>query len=199
MFYAAANWKMAKRSVRRISGRSDKLTMKFSRDRSDVVKVTSRQGFIVSLTLWATLAVLPPLLVYDANAAERVKAVRIGALTESWGPTPGIVGLRDGLTELGYRENEDFVIGVRFTQGNIAALPEAARELVQQGVDILFTTTERERTPLDLSASTGPTGKIYSSYGVIGLRTTFLLVAMDARLRWRSAQKNGKENRRALS
>ena len=33
------------------------------------------------------------------------------------------------------------MIGVRFTQGNIAALPQAARELVAQGVDILFTTT----------------------------------------------------------
>jgi putative tryptophan/tyrosine transport system substrate-binding protein len=31
------------------------------------------------------------------------------------------------------------VIGVRFTQGDIAALPQAARELVEQGVDILFT------------------------------------------------------------
>jgi putative ABC transport system substrate-binding protein len=74
-----------------------------------------------------------------ARAAERAEPVRIGALTDSWGPTPGVVGLRDGLKELGYRENQDFVIGVRFTQGNIAALPQAARELVAQGVDILFT------------------------------------------------------------
>jgi len=87
------------------------------------------------------LVVLTPLLVRDVGAAERNKPVRIGALTESWGPTPGVVGLRDGLKELGYRENQDFVIGVRFTQGNIAALPQAARELVEQGVDILFTTT----------------------------------------------------------
>jgi putative ABC transport system substrate-binding protein len=50
-----------------------------------------------------------------------------------------MVGLRDGLKELGYREDKDFVIGVRFTQGDIATLPAAARELVQQGIDILFT------------------------------------------------------------
>lgn len=79
------------------------------------------------------------LLTGHAFGAERNRPVRIGALTESWGPTPGIVGLRDGLKELGYRENQDFVIGVRFTQGNIAALPQAARELVEQGIDILFT------------------------------------------------------------
>jgi putative ABC transport system substrate-binding protein len=49
-----------------------------------------------------------------------------------------VVGLREGLKELGYRENKDFVIGVRFTQGDTAALPQAARELVELGVDILF-------------------------------------------------------------
>lgn len=74
-----------------------------------------------------------------AFAAERTRPIRIGALTDSWGPTPGMVGLRDGLKELGYQEDKDFVIGVRFTQGDISALPAAARELVQQGIDILFT------------------------------------------------------------
>jgi putative ABC transport system substrate-binding protein len=64
--------------------------------------------------------------------------LRIGALTDSWGPTPYVVGLRDGLRALGYREPEQFVIGVRFTQGDLAALPAAARQLVQDGVDLLF-------------------------------------------------------------
>jgi len=48
-----------------------------------------------------------------------------------------VAGLRDGLLELGYRENEQFVLGVRFTQGDLAALPAAARELVQYGVDLI--------------------------------------------------------------
>jgi putative ABC transport system substrate-binding protein len=74
----------------------------------------------------------------DTSAAERGRPIRIGALTSSWGPTPQIVGLRDGLVELGYREDENFVIGVRFTQGDLAALPTAARELVQYGVDIIL-------------------------------------------------------------
>ena len=85
------------------------------------------------------LVVHKPLLICNVSAAERTKPIRIGVLTDSWGPTPGTVGLRDGLKERGYRENQDFVIGVRFTQGNNAALPQAARELVEQGVDILFT------------------------------------------------------------
>ena len=85
------------------------------------------------------LVVLQLLLICDLGAAERNKPIHIGVLTDSWGPTPGVLGLRDGLKEMGYRENEDFVIGVRFTQGNIAVLPQAARELVKQGIDILFT------------------------------------------------------------
>jgi putative ABC transport system substrate-binding protein len=93
---------------------------------------------VVSLFLW-TILVLQRVFVCDVGAAERKKPILIGALTESWGPTPGIVGLRDGLKELGYRENQDFVIGVRFTEGNIVALPQAARELLKQGIDILFT------------------------------------------------------------
>jgi putative tryptophan/tyrosine transport system substrate-binding protein len=65
------------------------------------------------------------------------RPVRIGALTESWGPTTLLVGLRDGLQEIGYREDQDFSIGVRFTQGNPGELPAAARDLVRLGVDLI--------------------------------------------------------------
>lgn len=74
-----------------------------------------------------------------AEAQRASRPVRIGALTESWGPTPALVALRDGLQELGYRENEHFVIGVRFTQGNRGELPGAARDLVRGGADIIVT------------------------------------------------------------
>ena len=63
--------------------------------------------------------------------------MRIGGLTVSWGWTPGLVGLREGFLELGYREGEDFVIGVRFTGGDVAGLEAAARDLLAQGADIL--------------------------------------------------------------
>src|SRR5438093_2081102 len=77
-------------------------------------------------------------LIEDTHAAERAHPIRIGALTESWGPTPQILALRDGLLALGYREPEQFVLGVRFTQGDQTALPAAARELVHYGVDLIF-------------------------------------------------------------
>ena len=89
--------------------------------------------------LFLILAFICGLLTADSRAAERTTPIKIGVLTDSWGPTPGVVGLRDGLTKLGHRENKDFVLGVRFTQGDVTALPAAARNLVQQGVDLLFT------------------------------------------------------------
>ena len=84
------------------------------------------------------LLVLSGLLMGEASVAQRTRPILIGALNASWGPTPQEAGLRDGLRELGYRENEDFVIGVRFTQGDLTALPGAARQLVGAGANILL-------------------------------------------------------------
>src|SRR5262245_35361613 len=75
-----------------------------------------------------------------ATAQRPTRLVQIGALTESWGPTPAIIGLRDGLVALGYREDQDFTIGVRFTQGESGELLTAARELVRRGADVIVTT-----------------------------------------------------------
>ena len=69
--------------------------------------------------------------------AQSARPAKIGVLSESWGPTSRIVGLRDGLQKLGYREDKDFTIGVRFTQGNPAELPAAARDLVRLRPDLI--------------------------------------------------------------
>lgn len=107
------------------------------------------------------------LLTGSAGAEERTYPIKIGVLTASWGPTPTVVGLRNGLLELGYRENEQFVIGVRFTQGDLTALPAAARELVQYGVDIIVTSDDSPakaaqmattRIPIVFSVVSDPVG-----------------------------------------
>jgi putative ABC transport system substrate-binding protein len=95
--------------------------------------MTAGRGFLLVLGIVLTIA--GPMA--PATDAQSPRLVKIGALSDSWGPTPAIVGLRDGLQELGYRENQDFVIGVRFVQGNVAELPEAARGLVRHGVDLI--------------------------------------------------------------
>jgi putative ABC transport system substrate-binding protein len=94
-------------------------------------------GLLVILVL-LVLLVSHGLRAGNTGGMKRTQPVLIGALTESWGPTPEIVGLRDGLLELGYREHEEFAIGVRFTQGDHSVLPSAARELVEYKVDIIF-------------------------------------------------------------
>jgi putative tryptophan/tyrosine transport system substrate-binding protein len=92
------------------------------------------------LLLGGIVLVTHGLIGSPAEAQRAGRPVQIGALTESWGPTPAIVGLRDGLQALGYREDRDFTIGVRFTQGESAELLDAARELVRRGADIIVTT-----------------------------------------------------------
>src|SRR5438552_15638155 len=96
-----------------------------------------RQTFLIAFILLSSR-----LLTGSVGAEDRAQPIKIGVLTESWGPTPNTVGLRDGLLELGYRENEQFVLGVRFTQGDLAALPAAARELVRYGVDLIFASAD---------------------------------------------------------
>ncbi len=91
------------------------------------------------ILLIAMILILSGLVPSSSRGAERDRPIRIGVLTPSWGPPPQVVGLRDGLLELGYRESEQFVIGVRFTQGDITALLAAARELVKLGPDLIFT------------------------------------------------------------
>jgi putative ABC transport system substrate-binding protein len=81
------------------------------------------------------------MLIGHGLAAQSPRLFTIGALTESWGPTPSIAGIRDELKYLGYREDRDFVIGVRFTQGNPAELPAAARDMVKRGVDLIVATS----------------------------------------------------------
>ena len=92
----------------------------------------------VCIAVIALLLVSSGLLASRIDAVEPSRPFRIGALTASWGPTPQIVGLRRGLLELGYREDQDFVLGIRFTQGDYGALADAARQLVAYGVDLIF-------------------------------------------------------------
>jgi putative ABC transport system substrate-binding protein len=96
------------------------------------------QNRIVGRIVLVMLLVSSGLLPGGAGAAERTRPIRIGVLTDSWGSTPWTVSLRDGLVALGYHEDEDFVLGVRFTQGDTTALPAAARALVQSGADIII-------------------------------------------------------------
>jgi putative ABC transport system substrate-binding protein len=101
------------------------------------------------------LGVLAALLsAFPALALDR--PVRIGVLTAAWGPPGALGGLVEGLIDLGYRENEDFVIGLRFTQGDISALPAAAQAMVEGGVDVLLADSEPAVKAVQEATSTHP-------------------------------------------
>lgn len=55
----------------------------------------------IHLLLLAMYLVGIALSVSDVGYGQPTRPVLIGALTESWGPTPNMVGLRDGLQKLG--------------------------------------------------------------------------------------------------
>jgi putative ABC transport system substrate-binding protein len=127
-------------------------------------RIRYRLLLVTVLTLVVS-SMYPLIWVY---ADDRKRPVRIGVLNESWGPTPQDVGLRDGLTALGYQEDRDYFLGIRFTQGNRAELPAAARELVKLGVDLIFTPTDHSakaalsatsQIPIVFATSSDPIGE----------------------------------------
>ena len=73
-----------------------------------------------------------------ARALDHGQPVNIGVLTIAWGTTPATETLRESLTELGYRENVDFAIGIRFTEGRSQDLYQGALDLkrdIEEGKD----------------------------------------------------------------
>jgi putative tryptophan/tyrosine transport system substrate-binding protein len=126
--------------------------------------------YLALVVYLAGLGLLPG----GVEAADRIRPIRIGVLTQSWGPTPHVVGFRDGLLELGYREDKDFVLGIRFTQGDIPALAVAARELVQYGVDMIFAAGDNEAKAAKQATSRIPIVFVSSSSPVeLGLIESF--------------------------
>jgi putative ABC transport system substrate-binding protein len=85
--------------------------------------------------------VLLAILASGATAQPVRRASRIGVLNEAWAAShPTVEGLKAGLRELGLQEGRDVSFDIRFTEGNLEALPTAAAALVAAGVDLIFTT-----------------------------------------------------------
>jgi putative ABC transport system substrate-binding protein len=66
------------------------------------------------------------------------------------------MGLRDGLRELGYRDHEHFFLGIRFTQGDTAALAAAAHKLIEDGADLLFADADDSAKAAQLATTSVP-------------------------------------------
>ena len=96
-----------------------------------------------ALYVQTLLGVMLAFLVASGEAQERKKPYRVGVLNEAWAANhPTVEGLRAGLRELGLEDGRDVVFDIRFTQGKPEATPDAAKALVNAGVDLIFTSNE---------------------------------------------------------
>ena len=76
------------------------------------------------------LGLLAAPLAAEAQQAGKVRPYRVGVLHPAFGEiTPGVQGLKAGLKAAGLEEGRDVVFEIRFTRGEVHALPAAARAL----------------------------------------------------------------------
>src|SRR3990172_5099233 len=72
--------------------------------------------------------------------AQQPKVYRVGVITPGGLWYDSIDGLRVGLRELGLQEGKHFVLAIRDTKGDVKAAEEAARNLEQEKVNLIYTT-----------------------------------------------------------
>jgi putative ABC transport system substrate-binding protein len=89
------------------------------------------------------LALLLGAAATTAEAQPAGRPSRIGVINAAYAAShPTIEGLKAGLKELGVEDGRDVTFDIRFTEGNLDAMPGVAEALVKAGVDLLFTTQE---------------------------------------------------------
>src|SRR5215470_19137606 len=89
---------------------------------------------------WALSAQAQPRAQQQAQQAPQQpkRLLRIGVLNEAWAAShPTVEGLKAGLRDLGLEEGRDLRFDIRFTEGKIEAMPEAAIALAKAGVDLI--------------------------------------------------------------
>ena len=93
----------------------------------------------VLILAFALLLSLP----HAGAAQEPRRPLRIGVLNGAFAAShPTVEGLKAGLKELGYEDGRHVTFDIRFTEGRLDTMPEAAGALVKSGVDLIFTSQE---------------------------------------------------------
>jgi len=72
--------------------------------------------------------------------AQQAKVYRVGVLLPNSLRYETIDGLRAGLRELGFEEGKQFILAIRDTKSDAKAAEEAARNLEQEKVNLIYTT-----------------------------------------------------------
>jgi putative ABC transport system substrate-binding protein len=86
---------------------------------------------------------------------------RVGVLSVATAPTPsspwlGIEVWRQQLADLGWIEGQNLVVEFRYADGVQARLPDLAAELIQAGVEVVYTTSTPEADAARRATSTVP-------------------------------------------
>jgi len=89
-------------------------------------------GCLFAVMTAAAMAVHPA-------AAQEAGGKRVGIILQG-GPWYAVVeGLREGLNQSGYVEGRQYVLDIRDTHGDLKSAEEAARNLEEQKVDLIYT------------------------------------------------------------
>jgi ABC-type uncharacterized transport system substrate-binding protein len=98
----------------------------------------NRRAFVTGLG-----GILAAPLAAETQQAGKVRPYRVGVLHPAFGETtPALKGLRAGLKAAALEEGRDVVFAIRFTRGEVHALPAAASALSVEGVSLIFTVGE---------------------------------------------------------
>jgi putative ABC transport system substrate-binding protein len=113
--------------------------------------------------VWAAVIAITMLL--HPAAAQESGVKRVGVILQG-GPWYAVVaGLREGLNQSGYFENKQYILDIRDTHGDLKAAEEAATNLEEQNVDLIYTAASSvtlaakratKRTPIVFYAGTDP-------------------------------------------
>jgi putative ABC transport system substrate-binding protein len=77
---------------------------------------------------------------WDMAEAQQPKVYRVGVITAGGAWYATIDGLRVGLRELGLEEGKQFILAIRDTKGDVKVAEQAARNLEQEKVNLIYTT-----------------------------------------------------------
>src|SRR5215470_12488837 len=111
-------------------------------------RLPRRQGDLIRFARLAALAgvvlaMFAAPLTAETQQAGKVRPYRVGVLHPAFGEiTPAVQGLKAGLKAAGLEEGRDVIFEIRYTRGEVHALPAAASALSVGGVDLIFTVGE---------------------------------------------------------
>jgi ABC-type uncharacterized transport system substrate-binding protein len=97
------------------------------------MKTAGRLGWIIVL-----VAMLASTKATGTETLANSGPIAIGMLAHLWGPTEDMLGVRDGLAELGLRQDEQVALGVRYAAGDANRLDAMARQVLRDGATILY-------------------------------------------------------------